>query len=268
MSQADKSRRQKAAAAQSAAQAAERRRERTIRIAGAVTVLVVVVGIIAIALFARGQDDTANGGATSPTASADPSAPVPAGVLDADAEFPFAVPFGAAAADAPKMELWFDYQCPACASVEVANGQGIIDAASSGDVQLFWRPTAFLDANLGNDSSSRAIAAWGCAIDAGKTAEYHQTLFANHPTPEGTGYTDEQLLGYASDAGITGDALTTFTQCVNDGTYLPWAANSTQTFYDASIPGTPHATINGTEIENSVLADPTAFAEAVAAAKQ
>lgn len=201
-----------------------------------------------------------------PTAAPDPSA-LPTGVLGAETRFPFAVPYGTAPADAPVLELWFDFQCPLCATVEVANGDGIVAAAQGGEFQLIWRPAAFLDMSLDNDSSSRAIAAWGCAIDQGKTAEYHQVLFVNHPTPEGTGFTDAQLLGYAGDAGIAGEAMKAFTQCFEDRTYLGWATSSTHALFDNAIPGVPHATINGRVIENAQLADPTALAAAIAAAQ-
>ena len=66
-------------------------------------------------------------------------------------------------------------------AVEKANGAGIEALANQGKIRLIWRPTTFLDGNLKNDSSSRAAAAWGCAIDAGKAAEYHNTIYANQP---------------------------------------------------------------------------------------
>lgn len=36
--------------------------------------------------------------------------------------------------------------------------------------------------------------ALGCAVDAGKTAEYHSGVFAMQPSKEGDGFTDQQLL--------------------------------------------------------------------------
>ena len=110
----------------------------------------------------------------------------------------------------------------------------------------------------------RASAAWGCAVDAGKTKEYHDAVFASAPATEGDGYPEALLLGLAETAGITGSALDTFTKCVTDGTYESWALNSTQAFYDANIPGTPLVKINGTEIDSAIAADPAAFEKAVA----
>lgn len=256
-------RRQKAAEARTAAQAGEKRRERTVRIVGAAVVIVIVGAIIALALVARGSssDSSASGG-TQP----DPGAAIPTSVLAAGDAHEFGVPYGTGAATVPVLQIWEDFQCPACAAVEQANGKGIEQLAADGKIQLIWRPTTFLDRNLKNDASERAVAAWGCAIDAGKAVEYHNVVYANQPANEGDGYTDEALLGFAEQAGITGDGLTTFTQCVADGTYRVWAANSTNAFYNSGAQGTPTAVLDNAEITTDVLIDQAKLEAAVAAA--
>lgn len=262
MSENGKNRREKAAAARTQSESAEKRRERTIRIAGAVTVVVVVVAIIGIAVVARGS--SSNTASSDPTSAANPSAAAPAGALPAGDPLAFAVlPYGAKEG-APVLAIWEDFQCPACKSVEDANGAAIRQLGESGAVQLVWRPTAFLDANLKNDSSSRAIAAFGCAVDAGKSAEFHEVVFANQAEKEGTGYTDEQLVAFGSDAGISGAELDTYKTCFEARTYLPWAANSTSEFYGSAVPGTPYATLNGVEVPTEVLADPAKLQQAIA----
>ena len=259
MSESGKNRRDRAAAAREEANSAERRRERTVRIIGAVTVVVVVLGIIGVAVVARNSSDTS--AVAVPTA--DPNAPLPTGVLPTDDQHAYGVPYGTATPDAPVLEIWEDFQCPACGAVEEANGAGIESLADAGKVQLIWRPTAFLDRNLGNDASARATAAWGCAIDAGKAKEYHATVFANQPEVEGTGWTNEELIAFAGDAGIAGAELDTFTQCVADATYLGWSANSTEVFYTSNIPGTPLAKINGVEIPTEILVDQASLEQLV-----
>jgi len=252
MSEAGKNRRDRAAAAREQANAGERKRERMVRIIGAITVVAVVFGIIGVAVIARNSSDTS----AVAVPSADPNAPLPAGVLPADDERAFGVPYpGTASPDAPVLEIWEDFQCPACGAVEMANGAGIESLADAGKIQLVWRPSTFLDRNLGNNASARATAAFGCAIDAGKGKEFHATIFANQPEQEGTGWTDEELIGFGGEVGIAGADLETFTQCVTDGTYLGWAANSTEVFYTSNIPGTPLAKVNGVEIPTEILVD-------------
>jgi len=258
MVESGKERRERAAQARAAAEAQEKRRERLVRIIGGATVLVVVVGIIGGAWWISQQEGAGN---SFVIAEPDPNAPLPAGVLGGDDEFAYGVVFNAdAPATAPPLEVWEDFQCPACGSFEEAAGANLATLASEGQIRLIWRPSTFLDRNVGNDSSTRAVAAWGCAIDAGKTREFHDILYFNQPT-EGQGWTDEQLLQYGSEVGIAGDSLTTFTQCVTDRTYAPWAANSTQVFYEQGIQGTPFVRLQGNEVPSQLVADPEAFAQ-------
>ena len=266
MSQAAKDRRDRAAAEREAAQAGERRRERMVRIIGAVTVVAVVAGIIGVAVIARNSSEST---AAADVPVADPSAAVPAGVYGNDDPLKYGVPYGTATPDAPVLEVWEDFQCPACAAVEQANGDGIAALAEAGKIQLVWRTATFLDrVNVGGDpavanSSTRAAAAWGCAVDLGKTREFHDALYDNHPNPEGTGYTDAQFTAIAEEAGITGADLETFNQCIADGTYLGWAANSGATFSEEGISGTPFGRLDGVEVPTEILADPVALEQLV-----
>ena len=142
--------------------------------------------------------------------------------------------------------------------------------ATDGKVNLVWRPTTFLDANFpaspNPNSSRRATAAWGCAIDAGKTGEYHKLIFANQPPTEGDGWSNEQLIAFGKEAGISGSALDTFTTCVNDSTYTTWSNNSYQTFLDAKVPGTPAAFLNGQEVPTQTLVDAAALEKLISEA--
>ncbi|MEZ5115640.1 MAG: thioredoxin domain-containing protein [Candidatus Nanopelagicales bacterium] len=264
-----KTAREKAAAARAQALAEEKRRERMVRIVGSIAVLLVVGGIIGVAVVAtRGSSDSGGGDASS-SATPDPSAPLPKGVLDGASEVaPYGVPYGTAPATAPVLELWEDFQCPACGQLEREAGASIEKLAEDGKVQLVWRPTTFLDNNLNNDASKRAAAAWGCAIDGGVTREYHNTVFANQPTTEGDGWTDEQLLQFGKDSGLEGEAYTAFEKCYTDRTYVGWAVNSTDVFYSSNIPGTPNAILNGTELPTATLLDPAELEKAITEAAQ
>ncbi len=257
-----KSTREKAASARAEQQAKEKRRERTVRIVGAIGVIVVVALIIGLAVVVPRM--SSNNTTPDSLPSPDPNAAVPTDVYNATGEVPWGVPIGTAAATAPLLEIWEDFQCPACGALEEANGAGIQGLAQDGKIRLVWRPTTFLDNNLGNQASAYAVSAWGCAIDAGKNVEFHDIVYANQPTTEGEGWTQEQLIQFGEQAGISGAPLDTFKQCVNNNTYLGWAVNSTQAFYDAQIQGTPYGLLNGQPIEAKTLADPAALEQAIA----
>jgi protein-disulfide isomerase len=262
---APKSPKQLAAEARAETEAAERRRERLIRIGGSIAVLLVVAGLIAVGFFA-GRDDGGDVASTAPTPDA--GAPSPAGVGS-----DYGVPYGAGwtspdEAKLPTLEVWEDFQCPACAQVEAVAGDEWKRLADEGKVKLKFRPAIFLDAGLaqqnlanGNpNSSARATSAWGCAVDAGRAGEYHSGVFGIQPSAEGGGFSDQQLLDLGATVGIAGDELATFTTCVQEGRYLSWGANSQEKFTEAGVGGTPTGYLNGVELNSSQLADTEALA--------
>ncbi|MDD2857930.1 MAG: thioredoxin domain-containing protein [Candidatus Nanopelagicales bacterium] len=269
MSNPANDRRAKAAAARSAAVGSDKRRERIIRIVGAATVVIVVIAIIAISIVAKNASKVPD---VTPTAN--PSAALPSTSFPSSSPYAYGVPWGTGTSKVPVLEIWEDFQCPSCEALEKANGAGIRELAAAGKVQLIWRMTTFLDNNLKADltangttaSSARATAAWGCAIDQGKTEQYHGAVYANPPATEGKGFTNDQLVSFAKDSGIEGAALDTFTACMDAGTYLPWSANSTVAFASSGAQGTPYAKLNGVEVPNATLADKAQLDAAVAAA--
>ena len=104
-----------------------------------------------------------------------------------------------APSNVPTLDLWVDFQCPACASFEGAFGDQMAEMAEANEAKLVVHVLSFLDKNLGNDSSNRAANAAFCAADQDRFLEYHQTTFAEQPEQEGTGYTDAQLEAVRAD---------------------------------------------------------------------
>ena len=251
-----------ATAARNNAAAVEQKRQRKIRLIGGAVVVLVMGALIAIPVLS-------NKDAVVPVDAA-----LPAGVTSDT----YGVKVGPAwtAPDAekiPMLQIWEDFQCPACGSFEAASGsalQGLIDA---GKVRVEYRLTIFLDKNLlsqntaaGNpNSSKRATLGFGCAVDAGAEVKYHATLFANQPE-EGAGYTNEELIGFAQASGVTGDALTTFSDCLTSEKYAGWVANSYAAFDSEGISSTPTGLLDGTQLTGEVLFDPAKLTAAIEAA--
>mgnify|MGYP000854561808 CR=1 FL=1 len=248
-----KSTREKAAEARAAAQASERRRERMIRIIGGIAVLAVVGIIIGIGVMNSGGSDNNN----SDTPSADSA--LPTGITkDNGYGYQVSNPTGK-----PQVVIYEDFQCPACKQFETTYGPAVEKWASAGDIALTYRIMTFLDKNLNTDHSVRAASAFGCSINADQGLPYHNTLYANQPATEGQGWTDDQLKQFGADAGITGDAKTTFDQCVDAGTYKGWAQLSNQAAFDSGVTGTPTIEVNGQKIADSALAGEQALKDAL-----
>ena len=252
-----------AAAARQEAAAIEQKRQRKIRIIGGLVVVIVMGALIAIPL-------ASNKDAVIPADAA-----LPKGVTSDT----YGVKVGSAwtaadSANIPLLQLWEDFQCPACGTFEEASGSAIQELIDAGKLKVEYRPTVFLDNNLtasntaaGNpNSSQRATMAFGCAVDADAAEEFHAAVFANQPVKEGDGYSTEDLLSFAESSGITGDALTTFTDCLSSEKYSGWVANSYAAFDAEGVESTPTGFLNGTELTNEVLFDPAQLTAAIDAA--
>ncbi|HQZ85498.1 MAG: hypothetical protein QG671_3091 [Actinomycetota bacterium] len=250
MSESKQSTREKAAAARAAAEASERRRERTVRLVLVLVVLVVVGGIIGAALWSTKKDEK----------PIDANAPLPAGISKEQ----LGAPVGAATK--PVLDVYEDFQCPACANLEKVLGPTINQLANQGKVRVNLHPMTFLDSNLNNDASLRAAAAFGCAVDAGATAKYHSTVFANQPAQEGVGYTNDQLKAFGKEAGITGAAYDKFAGCVDAQTYQGWANLSQGEAETRGVTSTPSLYLNGQEIPRTELTTVDAFVKKIEAA--
>ncbi len=226
---------------------------------GAVVAVLVIVGVVVAIVLGSGGTATP-GGSTAPASSA-----LPAGATGPGGGI--VVNPGKARAGAPTLDLYEDFQCPICGQLEKLFGAQIRSMAAAGDVKLVTHTMSFLDDNLKNDSSLRAASAAACAADAGRFGPYHDAVFAGQPAKEGQGYTDAQLQTFATQAGITGSALTTWQQCVKSGQHTAYArAVQTQSEKDGVF-GTPTLKLNGTVLDLQKLTPAYLTAQVKAATK-
>ena len=119
-----------------------------------VATVVVIVAIIAVVggvvFLQQSEKDDITGGGNA----------LPPGVSALGAGFP-AFSDVTPAPDAPVVDVYSDFQCPACAAFEEALGGTITGLAQEGRIRLVYHVKNFLDDNLGNDGSTRAAnAAW------------------------------------------------------------------------------------------------------------
>lgn len=216
--------------------------------------------VVAVLLGAFGVVTVlSHGSSTGSTvgATVNPAAAVPRGVDPATFAVPVA-PEVTPKADAPQLDIWEDFQCSSCAQTEEAVGARLVALAQSGDARVSWRPATYLDARFSGKSSARATAAWGCAIDAGRTVAYHSQLFAAQSSVAGGGFTDAQLLEFGRISAITGDSFATFSRCVTSKRYQGWAANSHAEFVRVRVPGAT-SYLDGHGLSSGTLADSKAL---------
>ncbi len=241
----DKNARREQMAAQRARQEAkDERQRRLITGIGIVIVVLLVVGV-GIAVQSSRNDTT---DAALPATVSEPGGPI---VRNPNAT------------GLPVLDYWEDFQCPACRDMEEATGATIRELVETDQAIVRYNILSFLDGRLGNDSSSRAANAFACSADAGQQGPYHDAVFANQPAEEGVGYTDEQLIQFGTDVGITGAEFTTFQECVEGDTYGDYVTSVATAGAQASINSTPSVFLDGTQLPQEEAFDPAALSAAV-----
>lgn len=169
-------------------------------------------------------------------------------------------------AGAPTLEIYEDFQCPACAQFEQAVGPTIKQLADDGKIKLVYHLKTFLDANLGTTHSLAMGNAAMCAADAGRFQAFHDTVYANMPAQEGQGWTSSQTEGFAEEAGITGDAKETWQTCVDERTYGTYVESTEESSAKAGVNSTPTIKLAGTTLDLNAVRDSAGLVAAVEAA--
>lgn len=237
-------RRQRAAAMR--ARDAKRDRQRRVAIITIATVVILaIVAAIAIVIV-RQQDDASS-----------KSSATPPGVTSSDGGY---VLPGTPKSGAPTLDIWEDFQCPACKALEEAQGKTIVDLAASGDAKVVVHMVTLIgDNNIGNEWSQRAAEAAAAAAVQGKFVEFHSITYANQPQ-EGVGFTDDELESYARQAGVSD--MGQWKQAYDSREFEAYVKRvEARAVNQDKIQGTPTLRVGTREIEfsDAVSASPEAF---------
>ncbi|NHA67225.1 DsbA family protein [Phycicoccus flavus] len=164
---------------------------------------------------------------------------------------------------APTVDLYEDFQCPVCGQFEAAVGPTVDELAKEGKIKLVYHVLNFLDDKTGAKNSTPAGNGAFCAAADGKFQAFHDAVYGAQ-ADEGTDVTDTELDAWAQQAGITGDALTTWKSCVADGTYTKYIASVNDAAFKISgFSGTPTVMIDGKMQDLGTVATPQGFTKAV-----
>lgn len=156
-------------------------------------------------------------------------------------------------ADVMQIRVYEDPQCPWCARLENSIGQGLDDLVASGEANVTYQIMSFLDGGGSDRSSSRAANAMLCADEAGRFTAFHGELFADPAAQAHQGYTDDQLMGWARSAGISGDAEDTFATCIAEEPHQDYVRDMQERANKDGVTGTPTVFVNGEELSNEEI---------------
>ena len=159
----------------------------------------------------------------------------------------------------PKIDVYVDYQCPACRVFEIINGGYLNEVIAQKKAKVVFHPMTF----IGPESVLAANSA-ACAADENKFVDMNLALFQNQSKSENSGkWSSEYLVELGKSIGITSG---TFETCVNDGKYIKWTSNVAAASAKADVNGTPTIFVNGKQLDrNTEYGDQAKFRAALAA---
>ncbi len=144
-----------------------------------------------------------------------------------------------------KMDVWSDFQCPACDDFALnVMPQVITQYVATGKVYLTYRDFAFIDGGAADGESHQAAAAARCA--GSKFWPFHDYLFENqNPAGENKGKFTAAFLGAVADA--VGVDRTAYDACMANGAATMVAAVDAETTQGetAGVHQTPTVALNG-----------------------
>ena len=140
----------------------------------------------------------------------------------------------------PTIDVYIDYQCPACRAFEILNGGYLNEVIAQNKAKVIFHPMTF----IGPESILAANAAACAADNSGK-------------------WQGDAMLNIGKSIGINSAK---FEKCIKDGNYVNWTGNVAAASAKANVNGTPTIFLNGKELDrNTEYGDPDKFRAALAA---
>ncbi|SDG80398.1 Protein-disulfide isomerase [Sinosporangium album] len=226
---------------------AERKQEQRRRVATIAT-----VGVVALAAIGAGWWYAAS--RSAPETIAQSLAPV---TVQADGTAVMAKP----GVTKPVVDVYEDFQCPACRQLELTTGSTLKNLAAEGKVKVVFHPITIFPEQLNNGitrgNSVRAGAALRCVSDGGQWLALHDKLFKEQPSEGTEGFKLPDIVAWGKDVGVTSPD---FESCVTSQKHLQAHLD-----YGAKVKigATPTLKLDGKEVDNPVAFDPAALRELV-----
>ncbi|MCA0295463.1 MAG: thioredoxin domain-containing protein [Actinobacteria bacterium] len=151
----------------------------------------------------------------------------------------------------PVVQLYFDYQCGPCQQFDASFGTALDLLAQTHEIELVHHALVFIDQNNTDGPSHKAAMAAACSDVVGAYIPYNTAIW--NASTQGK-YTDDLFLKeLPPKAGITGDALATFTSCYTSKAMLPFFNGVGAAGLKAGLTETPQLVVNGKMLPNSTF---------------
>ncbi|GAA0413042.1 membrane protein [Acrocarpospora corrugata] len=164
----------------------------------------------------------------------------------------------------PVVEVYEDFQCPACKALEDSSGSTIKNLAAEGKAKVIYHPITIFPQEPTRSNSIRAASAARCITDGRQWLAFHDKLFQNQPGETVEGFALNDLVSWGEDVGVTAPG---FPECVTSQKYAQAQANqSAKVLKNDKLTGTPTIRVNGKDLPNQTAYVPAKLREAVLAA--
>ncbi|MFI6319118.1 DsbA family protein [Nonomuraea sp. NPDC050556] len=228
-------------------QAADRAAEKRKRL-----ITYVAVGVVAVAAIGAGWYM-----AYSSSKSEAAGEGLPPATVNADGS----VSMGQAGVAKPVVDIYEDFQCPACKQLEEVSGTTFRNLALEGKAKVVYHPITIFSQEPTKSNSIRAGAAARCVSDGKQWLKYHDTLFKNQPDETVEGFKIPDLVAWGKADGVTAEG---FDACVTTQKHAAaQAAYSEKINKEQKIEGTPTVKLNGVVMDNETAFSPKQLRQAV-----
>jgi protein-disulfide isomerase len=162
---------------------------------------------------------------------------------------------------APVLDVYEDYQCPACKQLEETSGSTVKNLAAEGKAKVVYHMITIFTEDPTKSNSVRAAAAARCITDGSQWLAFHDKLYQNQPPETESGFSVDDLVRWGKEAGVTAAGFDT---CVRDQKNA--AAHqqfSGQAMTSANLSGTPTVMLDGQPLDTNTAFVPSALRDAV-----
>lgn len=228
-------------------QAADRARERRRKAVTYATVSVVAVAAVGLgAWYAASTSQAEQVGGQLPPTTVNPDG---------------SVTMAQSGVTKPVVDIFEDFQCPACKQMEEVSGSTFRNLAAEGKAKVVYHPITIFSTDPTKSNSLRAGAAARCLADGKQWIAFHDLLYKNQPSETVEGFKTDQLVDWAKQAGATGAGIDTcITGQKNVQAQLDYSA---KVMKEQKLGGTPTVKLNGTALDNKVVFAPKDLRDAV-----
>jgi protein-disulfide isomerase len=161
----------------------------------------------------------------------------------------------------PVVDIYEDFQCPACKEAERVSGQTFKNLAAEGKAKIVYHPITIFSQEPTKSNSVRAGSAARCIADGKQWMAFHDLLYENQPAETVAGFNPDQLLQWGKDAGVTAPD---FQQCVtSEKNAQAQQSYSRKIMDEQKLTHTPTVKLNGTELDNNVVFSPSELRDAI-----